>query len=195
MTTTYVDNILSVFERATDAEYAHGMTWYNLANKHAWELDFRDFRNGAGVLAALSPLLSWPKNVEYARLAYSLKGYPVEDVVNYIPTLRGSARKALAIVNGADPRNVISGPKVTSFFTNIVDPYCEDPRFVTIDKHAMDIANGEVTPYKGANKINAKGYVAYANAYVAAAREMGILPLQMQAVTWVAWRNMKGEGE
>lgn len=185
-TTAYVDNILDVFDRATDSEFAHGMIWYNRANAIAWGLDHLNFRRGAGVIAALSPLLLWEKNVEYARMVYA--------GATYIPCLQKNAAKAIAIKNGWNVLDHLSGPKVVSFYHNIVNPYTDDPRFVTIDKHAFDIAMGMTgNPYKGGKAVTQKLYPILRSAYCIAANEAGIRPLQMQAVTWECWRNMKKE--
>lgn len=193
-TTTYVDNILDILDRATDAEYTSGMYWYVSANALAWELDFVDYRRAAGVIAALSPRLRWDKNVAYARLAYSLKGYDVTpEILSYIPTLNNSRTKALAMVNGERPENVLgNGLKTNAFYDNIARPY--DSLAVTVDKHAFDIANNLRTPYKGM-VITDKVYRSMADAYAIAAREVGILPMQVQAITWVAWRNIVGSGK
>lgn len=185
-TTAYVDNILDIYERATDKEYAHGMVWYNRANAIAWELDHLNFKRGAGVLAALSPLLSWTKNVEYAGLVYA--GADIAD----IPCLKKNAAKAIAIKNGWHVLDHLSGPKVVSFYNNIIDPWSDDPAHVTIDKHAFDIAIGDMeNPYKNGKSVTAALYPVMRSAYVTAAREVGIRPLQIQAITWEAWRNMK----
>lgn len=187
MTTTYVDNILSVLDRATDREFTEGMYWYNAANALAWELDHLDIRRSAGVIAALSPRLRWDKNVAYARLAFSLKGYAIDMVENYIPTLRNSRLKALAMVNGALPRDVLGkGLKTNAFYDNILRPY--DSQRVTVDKHAFDIANGIRTGYS--TVIKDKDYRIIEKAYIEAAYEAELMPLQVQAITWVAWRNM-----
>ena len=188
MTTAYVDNILSVLDRATDREFTEGMYWYNAANALAWELDHVDIRRSAGVIAALSPRLRWDKNVAYARLAYNLKGYAIDMVENYIPTLKNSRRKALAMVNGALPRDVLGkGLKTNAFYDNILRPY--DSQRVTVDKHAFCIARGAWEGYKN-HVVTDKEYIAIEKAYVEAAWEADLMPLQIQAITWVAWRRM-----
>lgn len=182
-TTNYVDNILSVFDSATDAEYNEGMYWYINANGIAWGLDHINYKRAAGVIAALSPLLRWEKNVEYAGLVYA-----GETKIPYLPK---NVEKAIAIRNGWNPLDILSGQKVVSFYNNIVNPYSGDPRLVTVDKHAADIANGIVTGYKNGPSITTRLYRDMAAAYVIAANEADILPNQMQAVTWTAWRNLK----
>lgn len=188
-----IDNVCSILDRATDAQWTAGLYWYTSANALAWELDHVFPTRAAGVIAALSPRLLWDKNVEYARLAYNLKGYDVDVIVNdtpggnYLPTLNGSALKAMAMVNGAHPRDVLGkGLKTNAFFDNILNPYTS--KRVTVDKHAFDIANGERTGYS--TIITDKWYRIVEAVYVEAAHVFGIAPLQAQAISWVTWRNM-----
>mgnify|MGYP006188809695 CR=1 FL=1 len=183
---TYVDNILDVFDTATTADVQSGMYWYNEANALAWELDpFKPWQSAA-VIAALSPRLRWDKNAAYARLAYSLKGYDISEVENYIPALGNSRVKALKMVNGMHWTDALGkGLKTNAFMDNILNPLTSNR--VTVDKHAFNIANGERTGYD--ITITDKVYREIEPAYVEAARIAGIAPLQMQAITWVAWRN------
>lgn len=192
MTTSHVDNILATFNLATDDETHAGLNWYAAANALAKNLDFH-FHRAAGVIAALSPRLRWDKNVEYAKLAYSLKGYEVTpELLSYIPVLNNSRIKAMAMVNGAEPADTLGkGLKTNAFWDNIVNPYTSQR--VTVDKHAFDIANGVRTPYS--TVIKDKDYREIEAAYVEAANLVGIAPLQMQAITWVTWRNRKGIAE
>lgn len=184
--TATTDNILSTYYAATADEIHAGKTWYLAAHSLAWELDPMRPWNGAGVIAALSPRLRWDKNVSYARLAYSLKGYAIDDASNYIPTLTNSRVKALRMVNGEHVSDVLGkGLKTNAFWDNILNPY--DSEAVTVDKHAFDIANAERTSYS--TVITDKAYREIASLYRDAAHIAGIAPLQMQAITWVAWRN------
>lgn len=190
MTTTddMVDNISAILDRATDKEWSAGLYWYHEANALSWELDHIRNERAAGVIAALSPRLRWDKNVDYARRAYSLKGYDITpETLSYIPTLNNSRTKALAMVNGALPRDVLGkGLKTNAFFDNIFRPW--DSKRVTVDKHAFDIANGKRTGY--ATVITDKAYRIVENAYVETAYAYSIAPLQAQAIAWVVWRNM-----
>ena len=184
--TATTDNILSTYYAATADEIHAGKTWYLAANALAWEIDPMRPWNGAGVIAALSPRLRWDKNEAYARLAYSLKGYAIDDASNYIPTLTNSRIKALRMVNGEHVSDVLGkGLKTNAFWDNILNPYTSE--MVTVDKHAFDIANGIRTSYS--TVITDKAYREIASLYRDAAHIAGIPPLHMQAITWVAWRN------
>lgn len=190
-TQTYVDNILSVYNGASQRDITEGVYWYINANKLAHEIMPENPTAGAGIIAVLSPRLRWDKNVAYARLAVNLMGYALDEItLSYIPALNHSRRKALAIVNGADVLDVIgNGPKTRAFFDNIANPFTSQE--VTVDKHAFDIANNIRTPYKGMVITN-KTYATMAEAYQIAAEILGMMPMQLQAITWVAWRRIVG---
>ncbi len=186
---TFTDNILTTYRRATPADIAEGLSWYTRANALAVELAGEDYRQACGVIAALSPLLSWTKNEEYAKLAYTLRGYDIEEMLSYMPCLDSSARKALRIANGESPEDVLGGLKVTAFFHCIAEPLTTP--FVCVDTHAMHIAEGVINPYKKSSTISKAKYTLYANAYVEAAAMVGMSPANMQAITWIAHRRIK----
>lgn len=185
------ENILDVYDAASPADRSSGMYWYNEANALAWELDHVNPARAAAVISALSPRLRWDKNAAYARLAYDLKGYSIDEVASYIPALGNSRTKALRMVNGEHWSDVLGkGLKTNAFFDNILNPYTSTK--VTIDKHAFDIVNGTRTGYS--TVITDKNYRIAADLYATAANIVGIAPLQLQAITWVTWRNMHRGG-
>ena len=173
---TMTDNILSVFDRADNDSFNEGMHWYNTVNALCWELDFINYRRAAGVIAVLSPMLSWDKNIEYARMVYAYE--------SRIPCLQSNALKAMAIRDGWEPLDHLGGVKVNSFYSNIINPYSGDS--VTIDTHAACIAVNDFT-YR--YKSSAGRYRLFSDAYRNAADEIGILPMQIQAITWIEWRK------
>ena len=93
--------------------------------------------------------------------------------------------------------------KIRNFFNNIADPMSED-NDVTMDTHA--VAAALLKPLSGKSKqvaqnfgtgtsnsgpLGIKGvYYAFADAYVKAAKEKGILPREMQSITWEAARGL-----
>jgi hypothetical protein len=95
------------------------------------------------------------------------------------------------------------GHKVRNFYNNILNPNAQTGD-VTIDTHA--IAAALLRPLSGSDKDTAIGlgtapptnamtgskglYGAYAEAYRRAAEERGILPRQMQSITWEAIRGL-----
>lgn len=188
-------DILAVFEQATPADYSEGMEWYIAA--HNWcraQAKGRShlIRRNAGIVAALSPMNGWNNNKAKAQELISLRARIIVEKgkPNGIG-LGDNVAKAIAIYNGADPLDVLSGNKVRAFYSTILDPFGTPP--VTVDRHAFDIALGQRTNDKARGILGRKGvYEAFANAYVEAATIAGIGNAEMQAVTWVAWRRIHG---
>jgi hypothetical protein len=202
-----VRHITATYWAASAAARAYGELWYKEAHALARELDPTNVERGAAVIAVLSPRVNWDLNVRLARLAYALHtsagvvgqphpSTPDEMARQLRGTLRASGRKAARILNGEDPYKVVGGPKVTAFWHAIVDPNSPD---VVIDRHALDVATGQVNDDESRQLyLGRKGnYAKVARMYVHAARiisrKLGrtVTPCELQAATWVAWREMK----
>lgn len=195
--TPSVANILAVYNMATADDMREGLAWYNTA--HMWCVVSAGshrphlIRRNAGIVAALSPMNAWGNNKRKAAQLISKRGRVV--VAKGKPNgigLGANVAKAIAIYNGADPLDVLGGDKVRAFYQTILDPQSQDVDPV-IDRHAFDIAVGERTDDKRRGILSRKGvYQDFANAYREAAKVAGIGSAQMQAVTWIAWRNIHG---
>jgi hypothetical protein len=176
------DNVLRVWEAATPEQRAEGIAWYRHAHGAAASLDPDNPSRAAGVIAALSPQTSWARNLERAARAYAdgkATGH-----------MRHALAKANAILNGADPLDVLNGPKERAFYMLIADPNAD---VVVVDRHAIDIALGQKLPEKVRNQwrlTHANRYQRVVDAFTQAARTIGgITPSQLQAATWTAWRG------
>ena len=177
--------LLTVLGDASDATWTEGIAWYPSAHSIA-----ADMATGhelavaqcAGVIAALSPQTGWATNVANAEQACA-DGHA--DNVGHYPD---STDKATAILRGADPFTVLGGRKVRSFYPNILRPTTSGP--VTIDRHMSDLFWGG--PGKAPDKaLERPGvYVRCAGVVRSCARELGYLPLELQAVAWCAWRQL-----
>lgn len=172
--TEYAENILTVYRRATPSDLMEGMTWYQ--NAHLIAREAGNVAVGAGILSALSPRMPWSRNVTLARQGFVS---PLDG-----GALKRSIASANAILAGANPLDILGGLKTRAFFDNILNPLTSGE--VTVDTHAIKIA--------GLDRDSAgKGlYRDIANAYRDAANAVGIMPLEMQAVTWTVYRNGKG---
>lgn len=179
--------IISIYRSATPAEVNQGLEWYEAAHTFALGLSERyDLKLGhaAGIIAALSPRLPWDLNMRAADQLCRTGDAPV---------LFDNKRKARAILHGADPDDVLGGFKVRNFWHCIEDPFFTDS--VAVDRHAVDLAMGQAGDDKSRKFLEyALGYNIVADAYRSAARRADVRPLQMQAITWVAWRNKKRAG-
>ncbi len=178
--TNYVENIISVYLRATDSQYWDGMEWYNDAHHLAHSLSPNDIWRGAGVIAALSPMKQWPENVRLARIAFE-----TGKATGHIGT---HVEYAQRILDGEHPLAVMNGDKTRNFCEAIATNGMS--KTATIDRHAHDIAMFKVFTDK-ARKIGKRLYRDMASAYGEAAELAGISVNQMQAVTWVTWKESK----
>lgn len=179
--------VLEVFNSASVSEIREGMAWYKNAHELATELDPENPSRAAGVIAALSPITSWDRNVWLARMTYKHNGL-------FGGTLQGSWQSANRILTGTEPLDVLNGPKVRAFYTLIADP---NSTAVCIDRHAASIAMGKRLNGHQLSSVS-RNYLRYVRCYERAAKELStetvvILPNQVQAVTWVHWRNTKGD--
>lgn len=187
-----VENVINEYLRASDNAIAEGMEWYNDAHQFARTIGGRHFHRAAGVIAALSPMNVWSNNKRKAALLYAQDGN-----VEFAPDnsngigLRRNVEKAIAIYNGEDAFDVLGGDKVRSFFLTILDPSGDYPP--VIDRHAFDIAIGRRTNDDAKGVLKRKGeYERFADTYRDGARLIGCSPSQLQAITWVSWRERHG---
>lgn len=192
--TPHTRNVTRVYRAATAQDVADGTEWYDRARRLAVSLDPANPARAAAVIALVSPLTPWARNVWLAGEAYRMHAAG-EDVGVLLPTLKRNAVKVARVLGGEAPETVVSGPKVTPFYLTIADP--TNPHAVVIDRHAYDIAVGRVTDDEtrgkgiGSVKRQAALELCYSRAARILTRETGtvVLPSTVQAVTWVAWRR------
>lgn len=181
-----------VLDRATPNERAEGLVWYDVANTFAQGLAEKyqlTVTTAVGIIAALSPNVSWESNQIMAENVCQQR----KVIGNAYPA---NISKARSIFYGGDPRDVLyrkkaTGKKVRAFFECIENPHSTSS--VCIDRHAFDIANGSVSDDRErSNTLRRVGvYESYRDAYQNVANDVGLAPCQVQAITWVVWRNMK----
>jgi hypothetical protein len=177
---TMTANVLDVFHSCSFDSYARGMTWYDEAHEFAQTLG--NVHRSAGVIAALSPMNGWPNNKNKAAQLYA-QGHGAGC------GLYRNVDKAMRIYNGEDALDVLGGRKVRSFYLSIVDPSSELAEPV-IDRHAFDVAVGRRTSNAERAVLGKKGeYDRFAEAYIYAAGRVGLTPKQLQAITWVEWKD------
>jgi len=193
---SHVDNIVKKHAEATEALRKGGSEWYEKAHEEAKRVGGGDITKGAGIIAALSPLTDWNKNVAYAHQLVKTGDSPSS-------LIKKNVEKAQRIQAGEHPRDVLGGHKVRSFFENIHDP--SSPEHVTIDRHAYDIAVGRPFVGTGGSRdlnwtpgkmsedlgLSAKSrYDHFVDAYKSASQKLDIdVPNKAQAITWVAHRG------
>lgn len=173
-----IDNILDVWRLATAKQKKDGELWYSKA--HCLAKSFAPtLIVGAGVLAALSPSLGWPQNVEAALELVKWRWTKWQTTVN--------TEKALRILNGEPPLEVLGGLKVRAFYQAILSPFGDTPPVV--DRHALSIYMGWKLSKLELNKFLKPRLIGEAQqAYREAARVVGVHHHVMQATTWLVWR-------
>lgn len=170
-------------ETAPPEAWNQGLDWYEEANRWCRRVgsahDLPATRV-AGILAALSPNQGWDANVrETLRLIEERRA----------AQFPANVSRALRILDGEAPLDVLGGKKVRSFYRNIA--YLDDYH-VTVDRHAASILTGIPSArfadvHKHALE-RAGAYERAADKYRQVAESLGLRPYQVQAVAWVARR-------
>jgi hypothetical protein len=177
-------NVMDVYNQASHQDIIDGMNWYSEAKHQCSLLARRNailLQTAIGVVAALSPRVNWGRNVIAAENL--VRGLQAEG-------FGANKDKARRILNGEAPLDVLRGNKVISFYHNIIRP--KAPHHVTVDRWALRVAYG---PDRWSDKVNTptdRQYLEVGNAYREAAAIVGILPLQIQAITWVSIKRRSG---
>jgi hypothetical protein len=182
-------NILRVLHQATAEEVLAGLTWYRDSLDHVVALVRDSYKRGelarmprrraiAGMIAALSPQKTWTINVRLV-----LQVLRTRDGGQY----KFQVKKAVAIADGADPLAVLKGPKERAFFECLFDP--DHTQAVTVDGHAFSVWMG-VRIYVTRVRLSRRLYRIAAGDYQRAAKQVGLRPNQLQAITWLCHRRM-----
>lgn len=190
-----VNSILRFFHAANVSEVREGLNWYENANQYAKELSSRynvPLQVIAGIIAAYSPQTGWQENKRYTvSFLINPKGRHkslVQDI---------KARKIVTLTSENDIYNALSindaAWKTKAFFLNILNP--DIVTSVTIDRHAIAIAIQNPDKVQSLSddygKLTKKQYEFFERAYVEAARQLDILPQQLQAITWTVYRRLR----
>lgn len=178
-------NVAASYHSAGPRAVAEGEDWYPAAQALAKHL-FDDLTVGAGILAALSPLTPWQRNVELAVMVS--KGHPPLD----LPTLGIACRAVDRMVRGEPWTTVLGGRKTRAFASGIETG--GNTHLVCVDRHARDLAWGVAFTGMGGVRevppdVAPAEYRAVAAAYTAVAAAVNKPAPIVQAVTWVVQRG------
>ena len=188
-------NITSVYRDADKLQHAEGLLWYSDALKSA---NLMAIKHGVpvyiavAVIAALSPNNKWSRNIinADALIGAFIRGDGIDSVkVSTYHKMKAKAWDILAARPDYDTaKAMLKGQKITSFFCDIMGEFN-----VTIDGHARNIAYGErVGLTDDRTNIGVREYRALQAAYEEAAQRLGLMPYQLQAITWRVWRDRHG---
>ncbi len=193
----YETNILRVYGRATDSDIDIGLHWYQHAHDAAKAIAGRCHTASTveviGVIAALSPGLSWGLNVSQAEQL--IKAHEAGQDLPHVGSYgRANVNKAVRILNHEWPLNVLGGNKVRAFFYNLLFPTGEE--IVTIDRHAKALAINAPATRAGfasdnvLSTVRPSEYDYISWHYRVIAKRLGLVPSQLQAIVWVTWKRI-----
>lgn len=195
-------NILAVFFTAGPLEIQEGLRWYSNANLIARGLGSSlqnscGLSTAAGVIAALSPNNRWERNVRDAEALIKAFAHGENLDAIKVSTFGPNKKKAIRILQGEDPLDVLGGRKVRAFYSCIIGG-----NDVCVDGHAYSIWIGQRISTSSTPKISDKLYVKIADDYRTATHQINNItgqfytPAEIQAITWVTYRKLvKGEIE
>ena len=174
-----VQSIISWYNQANEDD-KKAANWYfeahQLAKRHPMGVEA-----GSAILAAYSINEGWKRNVEHFENECS--GITPR-CIEMAKVKAAQILEAVALCEINRLPEILYGKKIRCFYSNILNPSAND--VVTIDRHAFAIAGG-------VGSITEKKYKETAEAYIKAAEILGILPSQLQAITWVCYRRVNGK--
>ena len=141
------------------------------------------FAQAAGVVALLSPMVSWESQLKYtAGVLHQLnRGDDYLDLKH--PGFNGSKKKAWRWFHG-EP-GVMKGPKVKAFYENL----CGNLDRVTIDSQMLDLMTGSTPETR--MSLTALRYRQLGLIVADLSAEMSLYPAELQAGLWSWWRRNK----
>ena len=113
-------NITKLYQQVDEDEHMEGFHWYTLAHDFCHDLSKKYGINVdliAGACAALSPGVAWPVNMRDTEslIKYHLNYQVHKSHSTYYPNFI----KALRIIQGEKPLDVLGGEKTRNFYLNI----------------------------------------------------------------------------
>ena len=185
---TMKKHILNWYNKASGIELVQGLDWYEDANEYAMYLADKynviDLFKVSQVIALLSPQVDWETNKKNAEKIIDC-WYSSYDFMS-LKIFATEVQKANCIdcLNG-DYSIPVTALKTRSFAINIYNPSIRD--CITIDRHATKVALNDLKA--GGVALTKKNYFEISKAYKAVSLKLGITPSQLQAVTWITYKN------
>lgn len=186
----YADNIIGTYLDADDVTRKAGGYWYAAEHDRLaqWAEEHRVSHVAAiGAASAISPGMPWEWATVY--LSALMKNRRAK-----VPTYsREFVERAHRCLKGEDPLDVLSGLKVTAFYSALLNR--GETFDVVIDGHAWNIARGGWSPLRGKDRdsdsrVTPARYRLAADAYRLAAKDLDVRPCAVQASTWLYWRML-----
>lgn len=199
-----VSNIVGTYLLSTGVEKSEGESWYARAMSAAQIISNStgvNVHRVAGVIAALSPNNRWERNlIDAENVCKVYINGDVGDVMNVkVCTYGKMLVKAVNILqcdNISEIPGILNGRKIRAFYECIIGK----SDAVVVDGHAYSIWIGERLTMKQVPNIGIKLYANITADYIQATKEINdkfntnLMPFQVQAITWVAWRRLHSVG-
>ena len=185
-------NIMKTLLRATPEDYVQGMSAYQDYHnilKAVAETEGLPLNRVVAAFAALSPNTRIESN--FKALFSLVKGYKqglFPEDINTFGYHHAKRRAYSYLCGGKEFTALKTAPKTRAFYHNLLNP--ESALYVTVDGHAYNIWKGKRQPLKDV-RMKKGVYVQISQDYKEVAQKTGLLPHQVQAITWYAWRNIK----
>ncbi len=186
--------LTSYFMKATAEEGYQGLMWYSTAHQFAKELAKQyklPLETVTSVISVLSPAVVWDINKRDAKAlikAYYSRGF-LGATATTVSTYNQNKRKAISILlNKSELELTKTNNKTYNFHKNILKPTCL--KHVTIDRHALKAFKG--IKKGGSVFVSPSEYKRVGDAYRRTAEHLGLLPCQLQAIVWLAYKESVG---
>ena len=192
---TAKNRLKDYYNLASDLQKSGGLNWYNEANQFCKDIAKEsglELFQVVGIVAALSPQKSWDANKDIAYKFIIKK----QDTGLHNGVQMNKAYDCLHAENFNEVYNLLSKDQVktSQFFFNILFPSVDNN--ATIDRHALGSIiynqNNIKSISDNMSKMTKKQYFFFSDCYKLAAKELGILTHELQAVVWVVYRELKG---
>lgn len=182
-------NILNIYNQATSEEIQNGLNWYAEANAFADDLSSYfgiDAQKCAAIIAATSPMKFWQQNKQCA-FEFFNSGYKT---AKHTKVFYQKCLQILEAKNEDEILNILKGEKIKNFYLNIHRFY--DENHCTIDRHAIRIYRGLKTNKEKVQdlSLSKREYDKIKKSYIRTAKKLNLLPLQLQAITWVTFKRI-----
>lgn len=180
-------NVQAWIDKLQEHHWQDGKVWYKHANQLCQNLSTETglaLENVCGILAALSPQVSWNINIRSCE-SIVRTGKIDKDYTGY----KANVEKAYLCLSG-NPLDILGGQKVRAFYSNILDPTKSTD--VTIDVHMgrvlfdkMSLESGEESYiFSKRGNLEAQALIQHE------AKRKRVKPHVLQAALWVCVREV-----
>lgn len=174
------------YDMASKEQVIMGLHWYSDAHDLALELSLKygvTVLQAAQVIANLSPQKKWNMNKREAVAIFNQHFNGVAYEYGYYASKR--VINECHLIMSGEWLIPIKRIKTYSFADNIA--YLDHSKEITIDRHALRVAYDDTST--NINKVGINAYRYARQAYQIVADSLGIKGYQLQAITWVTYKQ------